>query len=42
MENNGNRMNVLEDLINEFELNQSLTNLPTFTVSGTTLYIKTE
>lgn len=24
MENNGNRMNVLEDLINEFELNQSL------------------
>lgn len=25
MENNGNRMNVLEDLINEFELNQSLT-----------------
>ena len=27
MENNGNRMNVREDLINEFELNQSLTNL---------------
>lgn len=25
MENNGNRMNVREDLINEFELNQSLT-----------------
>lgn len=29
MENNGNRMNVLEDLINEFELNQSLTQLNT-------------
>lgn len=27
MENNGNRMNVREDLINEFELNQSLTEL---------------
>lgn len=27
MENNGNRMNVREDLINEFELNQSLTQL---------------
>lgn len=26
MENNGNRMNVREDLINEFELNQSLAN----------------
>lgn len=26
MENNGNRMSVREDLINEFELNQSLTN----------------
>lgn len=36
MENNGNRMNVREDLINEFELNQSLTDIGECVILGQT------